>query len=363
MSLRKNIATGKIASVYLLWGEDSAAIAAVIKDLRAAFFGEDKPGAGLEAFNHERFDAPYVHSVGEVLTACAQMPMVAPRRLVELARVEDMHKHVQVETTKEHAKERAHAALLEYLESPNPACTLVISSVKLKGTSRLAKGAKKAAKAQPGLVVEMKFGALGDDAALSVLEAEARERGIQLGRGAAAAVVASVGTVRAEMLSALERAFAHSGKPRVSVENVQAVVAGAREADIFSLTDAIGRRDHVRALASLATMFRHGEKDTSQGMRVFSMMVWQLRRLCIAKFADNPELALGIKPFAVRKLQEQCQAFSGLELQRAYASLAELDLQFKGGSKLAYLSPYLVLQRWILQACGAMPGVAVAGET
>lgn len=358
MSLRKNIATGKVAAVYLLWGEDSAAIAAVIKELRAAFFGDDKPGAGLEAFNHERFDAPYVRSVGEVLTACAQMPMVAPRRLVELAGVDDMHKHVQAETS----KEQAHAALLEYLESPNPACTLVISSAKLKGTSRLVKGAKKAAKAQPGLVVEMKFGALGDDAALSVLEAEARERGIQLGRGAAAAVVASVGTVRAEMISALERAFAHSGKPRVSVENVQAVVAGAREADIFSLTDAIGRRDHVRALALLATMFQHGEKDTSQGMRVFSMMVWQLRRLCIAKFADNPELALGIKPFAVRKLQEQSQAFSGLELQRAYASLADLDLQFKGGSKLAYLSPYLVLQRWILQACGAMPGVAAAGE-
>jgi DNA polymerase-3 subunit delta len=356
MSLRKQIAAGKIAAVYLLWGEDAAAINAVIKELRQAFFAADKAGAGLEAFNHERFDAPYVKSVGEVLTACAQMPMVAPRRLVELAGVDDMHKQVQAETT----KEQAHAALIDYLEAPNPACTLVISSPKLKGTSKLAKAAKAAAKARSGEVVEAKFGALREDDAVSALEFEARERGVQLGRGVAAALVASVGTVRAELISALERAVAHAAGKRVGVEDVQAVVVGTREADIFALTDAIGRRDQTRALALLATMFRHGEKDTGQAMRVFSMLVWQLRRLCIAKFADDPEQALGIKPFAVRKLREQSQAFSDDELQRAYASLAALDAQFKGGSKVAYLSPYLVLQRWILGACGGLPGVAQA---
>ena len=355
MSLRKRIAAGDIASVYLLWGEDAAAIQAVIKELRDACFGADKPGAGLEAFNHERFDAPYVRTVGEVLTACSQMPMGAPRRLVELSGVDDMHKHVQAEGS----KEQSHAALAEYLASPNPSCTLVISSDKLKGTSKLVKAAKKVAKG--GAVVEAKFGAMREEDAVSELEREARERGVRLGQGAASALVAAIGPIRAELVAALERAIAHAGGQAVGEDDVRAVVVGTREADIFSLTDAIGRRDHRRALAMLATMFRNGEKDTGQAMRVFSMLVWQMRRLCVAKFADDPERALGIKPFAVRKLEEQSRAFSDEDLQRAYASLATLDLQFKGGSKVAYHSPYLVLQRWILETCGALPYVARLG--
>src|SRR5690606_26454275 len=111
-----------------------------------------------------------------------------------------------------------------------------------------------------------------------------------------------------------------------------------READIFALTDALGQRDHRAALAHLATMFRHNERDQGQAMRVFSMMVWQMRRLCAAKFADDPHGALGIKPFAVQKLQRQADSFEPAALARAYAALGRLDAGLKGGSRVAYLS-------------------------
>ncbi len=345
------IEAGQLAEVYLLWGEDAAVIASLQQALRTALFGEGKPGAGLEAFNHERFDAPYTKAVAEVLTACAQMPMGSPRRLVELSAPEDFHKHVQSESTRDKALE----ALVAYFDAPNPTCTLVITSTGLKGTSKLIKAAKKA-----GGVVELKCGALSEEAAVSVLHNEARARGWRLEGAAAQALVARIGSGRAELVAGLERAGAHAEGGQITRADVESVAVDTREADIFALTDAIGRRDHRRALALLSTMFRYGERDPGQAMRIFSMLVWQMRRLCVAKFADDPQGALGIKPFAVRKLQEQARGFDPATLESAYLSLARMDLALKGGSRLAYLSPYMVLQRWVLETCGAMPQVAAA---
>ena len=75
----------ELASVYLLWGDNAPQIRSAVAKIRDALFGEGRPGHGLEAFNTERFDAPYVRSSAEVLTACAQLPVMAERRLVELS--------------------------------------------------------------------------------------------------------------------------------------------------------------------------------------------------------------------------------------------------------------------------------------
>ena len=75
------------------------------------------------------------------------------------------------------------------------------------------------------------------------------------------------------------------------------------------------------------------------------------------EFARDPAGALGIKPFAVRKLEEQAAGFDERRLRAAYAGLARLDADLKGGSKLAYESPYMAIQRWVLDTCLALPGV------
>lgn len=353
------IERGDLADVYLLWGEDAAAIQGIVKALRRSLFDAGKPGAGLEAFNHERFDAPYVKAVNEVLTACAQMPMMAPRRLVELSAPEDFYKHVQGESTRDKAIE----ALIDYIGSAHETCTLVITSAGIKGTSKLVKAAKKVAKQRPGKVLELKCGALSEQDATQLLHDEARERGVRLDPRAASVLVERLGTGRAELLAGLDRAAAHAGEAAITLADVESVAVDVREVDIFALTDAIGRQDHRRALALLATVFRNGERDAGAAMRIFSMLVWQMRRLCVAKFAANPQQAIGGKPFAVRKLQEQARGFRAEQLQRAYAGLARMDADLKGGSRLAYHSPYTLLQRWVLETCGALEGVPSLAES
>jgi DNA polymerase-3 subunit delta len=312
----------------------------------------------MEAFNHEQFDAPYVGAAAEVLNACGQVPMMAQRRLIELTSPEDFGRHKRAEEldgeTKplESKRDDAIEALIEYFDAPNPSTVLIVSSGNLKGTSKLVKAAKKAK-----LVLECRFSPPEEGEAAGGLIAEAKRREIRLSPAAATALINAVGTTMSELIPALERAVAFADGARIEREHIEAVVATTREANVFDLTDAIGQGDHVRALEILARMFSTGEKDSGQAMRLLGMLLWQTRRLCTVKFARDPAEALNMKPFAIRKLQQQAANFDEQRLRAAYAGLARLDSDLKGGSKLAYESPYMALQRWVLDTCDALPGV------
>ena len=358
MTLRDDIGQGRIAPVYLLWGEDQAALKTVVEALREAVLRPGGASTGMEAFNHEQFDAPYVGAAAELLNACGQVPMMAARRLIELSSPEDFGRHKRAEELDGEAKpleskrDDAIDAIIEYFDQPNPSTVLVIQSGNLKATSKLVKAAKKARQ-----VVEHRFEPAEEGEAVGALMAEARRREFPLSPAAATALVNAVGTSMSELIPALERAVAFAGGARVEREHVEAVVASTRETNVFDLTDAIGARDHVRALEILARMFSTGEKDSGQAMRLLGMLLWQTRRLCTVKFARDPAAALNMKPFAIRKLQQQANNFDEQRLRAAYAGLARLDSDLKGGSKLAYESPYIALQRWILDTVGALPGV------
>jgi DNA polymerase-3 subunit delta len=356
--LLDEIARGRLAPVYLLWGEDRAAIDVVLTALREAVLRPGGVSTGMEAFNHEQFDAPYVRAAADVLNACAQIPMMASRRLVELSSPEEFGKQCRVEDLDgdikplESKRDDAIEAFIGYFDAPNPSTVLVLTSTGLSGTSRMVKAAKGTKH-----VVERKFGPPKDSEAVDALMAEARRLGTALSPGAAQALVKAVGATLSELLPALERAHAYADGGRVERAHVEAVVAYTREANVFDLTDAIGQGNHVRALEILAHMFHTGEKDPGQANRLLGMLLWQTRRLCTMKFAPDGGDALNLQGFVLRKLQDQARGFDERRLRAAYAGLARLDSDLKGGSKLAYESPYMALQRWVLDTCGVLPQV------
>jgi DNA polymerase-3 subunit delta len=356
--LLDQIGRGRVAPIYLLWGEDRAALDVALAALREAVLRPGGTSTGMEAFNHEQFDAPYVGAAAEVLNACAQIPMMAARRLIELSSPEDFGKHKRAEELDgdvkplESKRDDAIDALIGYFDAPNPSTVFVLTSSGINGTSRLVKAAKNSAN-----VLEHKFEPAGDHEAVAELLAEARRLGTPLSPAGAQALVNAVGPSLSELLPALERALAYSDGERVERVHVEAVVATTREANVFDLTDAIGAGDHVRALEILAYMFHTGEKDAGQANRLLGMLLWQTRRLCTIKFAPDGGDALNLRGFGLRKLQDQARGFDERRLRAAYAGLARLDGDLKGGSKLAYESPYMALQRWVLDTCGALPQV------
>jgi DNA polymerase-3 subunit delta len=346
-ALAQKIAAGRLDPVYVLYGDEPAAIRSIVQALRKVVVPPDDATAqAMAAFNHERFDGGDLTSVSPVLSACQQVPMMSKWRLVELANPDDLGKGPEAESTAAAAIE----ALAGYIKAPSPTTVLVISGPGLDGRSKLVKAAGNQAH---------KFEAIKkDEDATGFVVAEAQARGKKIDRDAAAALVSSVGTGRSELLASLDQAILHAGEGPVRLTDVEAIVAHTREASIFDLTDAVGRGDATKALATLARMFTAGERDQGAAMQVLAMLTRQIRLIFAVK--TNPGRAAEVTklpPFLIRPLESQARGFSEPRLRAAYAALVRLDGDLKGGSHAAYASPYMALQRWILDTCRSLPGV------
>lgn len=342
----KSIAAGKLQPVYVLYGEEPAAVREVIMALRRFLIPPDDALAqSMAAFNHERFDGADLKSAGAVVASCQQVPMMAKRRLVELANPEDIAKGGEEGGTSPAA---AIDALANYIKSPSPTTVLAITSIGIDGRSKLVTACKQQGWAH-------KFEPLKrDDEASAFVTAEAQARGRGIAREAANTLVAAVGTGRSELLAALEQAMLHAGDRQVALADVEAMVAHTREGNIFHLTDAVGRGEARAALAVLARMFSAGEKETGTSLQVLAMLTRQIRLLYTAKVGASHSIQ---PPFLQRQYEAQARGFSEARLRTAYAALVRLDSDLKGGSAAAYASPFMAIQRWILDTCGALPGV------
>jgi DNA polymerase-3 subunit delta len=351
--------SSKWPKVVLLWGDDHGAIAKSVEQIRHAVLLGPEATPGMDSFNHERFEGPYLSSMVPVLKACTQVPMLAPRRLVECSDPDQCGKQVrgEAEGSAKSSSDEVIGDLIAYFEQPVESAVLVLTSGGINGTSRLVK----AAKAHAG-VDECRLSSAADVDAPAQILASARELGFVVTHDAARRLVELVGPATHAWLPALERARSYAGEGTVDVRDVEAVVNLTRDVDVFALTDAIGRRSAEEALAYLGQIFAHNEKDTGAAMRLLGLLIWHFRRLFVARVAKDPAGALNQKPFLVGKLVRQAQAFKVAELEMIYTALMELDASFKGGSAAAQASPLLAIQRWVLLACGELADVEPAGE-
>ncbi len=343
----KAIEGGSIAPVYVLYGDEPAAMRKVVLALRQAVVT-----GGLEAFNHECFEGRALESVSPVLSACAQLPTMADFRLVELTDPDQVGAKKASGDAKSDAAKETIGALTRYIAAPNPTTVLVLSSKGIDGRSRLVTAAKK------GGVVH-KFGVLARDGdAVSYVRDLARARDMNLARDVAEAIVSAVGTSPSALAAALEKAGLHAGTEAVTADDVDAVVSHTRETVVFELTDAVGAGQRDKALAVLRRIFDERiMPEQAQALALLHLLTRQLRLVWTA-FHAGPATAqvAGVPPFLAQKLRQQARGFHETTLRRAYAGLVRLDRDLKGGSHLAYRAPRLAVERWILDVTGGIPG-------
>ncbi len=359
LDVLEKVRAGELARVYLMWGDEPILVRELVSAIRTSTLV-----VGTESLNHDRFSASELESLVQVLQACAQVPMMAQFRLVELweletllARKQDADDEASAPSKGSKRKKPEQSPidrLLTYVSDPNPSTVFVMVASELDARARIVQAVRKA-----GVLVH--FEALRNDAdAVTFVLERARRGGISLDRHAASSLVGAVGSSPSDLITALERAELHAGQGLpVHGEDVDAVVAVTREAVIFDLTDAVGAGDHERALAILARMFTANPvRDTNVAFGVHAMLIRQIRLVFTAKMAPGDvEAATGLPPFVARKLARQAERFDERKLRAAYAGLARLDRDLKGGSKLAQKSPHMALQRWILEVCEALPGI------
>lgn len=256
--VRKEIAAGKPAPVYLLVGDDDGALTALVNEF-ASLVEED-----LRAFNHDRFHATDKGvSPDAVVQAARTLPMMAPRRVVVVVRAEKWLKPKRRGAEGEGAAEEEAGteldALERYIASPEPQTTLVLVAADVDKGRRLTKAIYKQA-----VVVEAwgfksdrefqsrELGAIFQKAQAWVQrEATAAGRTIDpdAGRLLAERAGADIGRLRADV----ERLLAFAGeRKRITREDAEEVASDKTSQDRWAVANAIERGDTATALRELA---------------------------------------------------------------------------------------------------------------
>ena len=179
------------------------------------------------------------------------------------------------------------------------------------------------------------------------IEAEARERRVALGVGAAKELATRIGGFVQEgdaerrqqtriAATELEKLGLYRGDRYVEVDDVRALVAEAIPNSVWALTDAVGERRVARASEMLDRLL-----DTTPEPVILNVLHRRIRELL--EVADRMEAgealpAIGramkiASEFRMRNLAAQARAWSVDELRAALDGLLELDAMVKGAPR------------------------------
>lgn len=165
------------------------------------------------------------------------------------------------------------------------------------------------------------------------VQAEAKAQRVELASGAADRLVELIGPDLARLSGTLGQLALFAGVGQVVTRtHIDTLIATTRERTVFELTDALGARDEVAALAALRALA--DQRESAIG--VLSMVTRFVRQVLVAKElqarraprGDYPA-ALGVPPFAVERI---VSAAGGLRVSpRTLVQLAATDAALKGG--------------------------------
>ncbi len=335
--------TGRLRPVYLIAGEERWFRQQVVQAMRTAVVG---PGGA--SLNEDQFVAGEVDARSVIAAACT-LPMFGPRRLVVLRDLDRWESKADDEASeaKSDAKGIVHKPLdqlAEYAAAPSDKTTLLLLADKLDNRRRLVTLARKENFLVPCLPL-----------ARGLLPGWVRERARQQGHAvsarAADLLAELVGSDLCALADAIERVELFVGKgAELGEEAILTCVANMQPATVWDLVGAVGRRDAGAALAALERVWEPGG-----GPRLVGLLCWstrQLIRFASARRAglsgDDAARQAGVPPFKVRELGDQLRQLPLERAERWLETLAQVDLDVKGGSKLPQKA---VLESALLAFC------------
>jgi DNA polymerase III subunit delta len=240
--VRKHIAAGKVAPIYLILGADEAA--------KVALAGEflELVDVDLRAFNVDRLYGGET-TAAEVVDAARTLPMMVPKRVVLL-----LHAERLLNPKKEsEAAARDLETLEGYLQAPIDTCCLVLVAESIDKRRSLTKLLLSKA-----VAVEFSGPADAFEAAKWVRDSVAKA-GMTIDARAARLVADRVGSDVARLRSDVERLILYAAdKKAITEDDVKEVVGAATSHDDWGVTRAIERGSAGEALRELALMMENG---------------------------------------------------------------------------------------------------------
>ncbi len=299
-ALRKQLASGETAPLYMLVGADEVEKSAV-----SAEFVE-MVDEGLRAFNVDRVYGGETR-VDELRDSAATLPMMAPRRIVVVLDAERLF----IPKREGKAADAELEKLEAFIEKPYDHATVVFVCGAVDMRRKLFKLMLKRAH-----VVDC--GTIADSAdAERWIRARAAQEKTEIDPAAVRLLVERAGTDIVRLRAGLERVILYAwGNPSVTVDDVrQAVIAGPEAQENFGIANAIDRDDAGSAVHELGLALDAGAV---------------------------PYMLLGQIRWAAEKLPSS-------RLRPAIDALFRTDLALKSSGG----DPRILLERLVVELCGS----------
>ena len=289
--------------VYLLLGDDEERKARGVEKLRR--------GRTVEAFDASAATPQTVVSACNSFDLFGEGPFVVVRNL-------DAWNAAQK------------AVVVDYLENPAEGSDLLLLGKKLGARERLLSAVKKS-----GDVAD--FQQPTGRALVKWLVGHAKKLGLDLPDGVAEDLADRVSGDKMRLVRETEKLALYVGDGTATLEDVEKLCPPDVQSNIFAFVDALAAGERGRAIELLEALVGTGEPP----LRLTFMVRRQFRlvaraRALFERGVPQPEVARDLKvpPFVARKLSEQSRKLDERDLERALATVLELESGLKGGSNL-----------------------------
>jgi DNA polymerase III subunit delta len=299
----------ELPPVIAIGGAERAFVADALAVIRQRIL--DGPMAD---FNHDRREAKSA-PIDEILNLARTLPMMAPKRLVEVHQADDLG-------------EAALDAIKNYLNAPSPEAVLVFVFGKYDQRQKTAKLLARSA-------FSMRFDHPRDRDMPDIVMQRGRRHGLKMSGETAQAIALTVGTDIGFLERALEKLILVSDEGKITWEMVSVHVADTHLEDAFAFGRAIALGDRNTALTHLNALILNREAP----LKLLGLVAWQLRQVLRARDQLDQRVAPGDITKDLRAYGENASA-----LLRA-AKKFDLRIHRKRLSRIAHVDRKLKSSR------------------
>jgi DNA polymerase-3 subunit delta len=223
------------------------------------------------------------------------------------------------------------ARVLEFLGrmmgDPPPGLTLVLTA-SVSRDRDLARALLDQAKKQGAVE---KFVTYDDDLPVAFVAEAARERRLELNRAAALALIRAAGNDHGRLAAELDKlALLFPAGSRLDAPQLAAALHADAHGSVFQINDRLSQRDLAGALAVLQGFL---DESPNEFPVLIGVLARHFRQLLLVHAhsrhgVSDVDLAsrLGVHPFIAKRIGEQAERFTAIELERILRALAGLDL-------------------------------------
>jgi DNA polymerase-3 subunit delta len=342
---------------YVFYGPDELSQTEALAELRAQL--GDPTIADL---NTTRLDGESL-SIGELQEACGAIPFLSDRRLVVVTNfLTQLGRRGQAQ-----AEKRALEALQAYLTRLPDTVELALVEYEVpdedaRRRTPVVNGNHtivKLARQHPDCGQAREFALRKRSSDLTGwITQRARKKGATIDRAAADALSGLTGPNPRLIDSELEKLITYAGveHPALTLDEVELLVSDTGQANVFTMVDAIGRRDGRIALPMLHKLLDDHPHRPDYCLSLLGMIVRQFRLLIQIKEMDGHGLAAStiakraeLNSFIVDKVRLQARNFSMRQMEAIYSQLLATDLAIKTGQ----MDGVLALDTLVAALCAA----------